>query len=510
MDSFSVNVPPPPPESQSSAKRRSTKWSQTATNNFGAPPPPLPAPDDNEIERVKHRKRFMIWLARRTWLLLYGTSGLTPVAFKNIASASVLLAILWMVDVVAWTGMWNMLFTGTLREVTPFTIAAVVLGVLFATGILNYESSFLSADLRKSSFPALSVSIRVALILFFAFVTSLPFDLFLLDSQVNQRIHQEQVLMQLPQLIRAWEVAKQEATGLSAGAEKEAGTVEQRHSVVAATNDRSSEQEALASIRAQRITAQRHLSTLESQLSQGGMSSDDRALIEASLQRALVSLKSLQQAESQAAAKLQLAIAREQDAQINLEKTEAQINWRQTKQAVADASRYENWIHDLWTAKPLQFVRERSTAGPSSLEYNGPVLEQTGIGERLIVMGDILAARPPRRPRMSTGDREALAQMKLNPFVEGDPQAIFRQQIEASSLRRLALACMGLFTVLPLLIFAQKFLFEEDTRRYFDSDYQRAIDNPDVTRAPFWDRGMRRGVDLDLQPDEDVNATTSG
>jgi hypothetical protein len=92
-------------------------------------------------------------LMRLTWLLPHEESGLTPIARKNIATASLMLAGLWLLDVLAWTGLWNMLLNGSLTALRPLTLAALLLGVVFATLILRYESTFFSCDFRKSLHP---------------------------------------------------------------------------------------------------------------------------------------------------------------------------------------------------------------------------------------------------------------------------------------------------------------------------------------------------------------------
>lgn len=480
-----ATLPPPPPPAPG-------RGPFTAPSRGWIGPPSPPAANNGQGRRGL-RFQWKLWLARRTGLLLYGETGLSPAAQKHLTTASFLLAALWFIDVLAWFGLWNLLLNGSLRAIKPLTAVAAVLGLLLATAILHYESSFLTTDLRRSTRPKLSISIRVCLIVFAAIATSLPVEMYLLEDQINARLHQEKVLAQIPALVQRWGQAKERMSGNEVTKkERDAATVPQREAVAAASRQRQQASSDFAAVQSEVSAQRRQVFGLENRLAQALENRLAQPVEQTEVDRltslvanARAALNRLQSREQALADAMATARSRESQADLAFKVEDAKISAVQTRDASVETRRYETWLHDLWNAPSRQVVQERGAPANDRLVYDGEAIEgHIGVGEQLIVLTDVLQGAPPRRPRISTQDQAELKNMKIALFIEDDVQGATRQQEEASSLRRLVLVTLFGFMFVPALIFASKFLFDDDTRAYLDSDYQRELGNPAVPQAP--------------------------
>lgn len=453
-------------------------------------PPVIPGEED---ARRPRRSPFLLWLMRRTGLLLYDEFALAPAAYKNIYTAALFLVGLWVVDTFAWSGLANTFLTGNVRRFEPLTWVAMLIGVLMATLIMQYESTFLTADFQRGSrFKWAAVVLRAVTVLFIAFATSLPIDLFLLEDQIDLRIHQEQVLSQLPALVQR----RADALARPGSAVDAAFTIKETVAETDAKDRASENRDAIAERHSeslkQRSFAQYQVGTLEKDLA--AADPQDRPRLQGLLRGAEERLKQATRQENDLQARLSEASAEFATADLNLKKKQGEVQYADLESAQAEAVRYENWIHRIWRANPLTEVAEQAGSGAEPLKYDGAAVEgQMGIGERLIVLNDVLAGNPPRRPKMSESDRQALAEMRLSDFVNSDDQyAIQRQKIEASTLRRLMWTSLLVFTMLPLLIIMVKVLFDEDTKLYYSREYQQRMGNPNLPESPADRRSGRR------------------
>jgi hypothetical protein len=484
------NEPIPPPEWTEQGQPHPLVWGpDPGPPDAGWPEQPGP------LGRSGRYSPTLLRLTRLTGLLLYGESGLTPAAFKNIATGSMFLVILWIVDFFAWSGLWNMFLTGGIRETGPLTVVAVFLGLAFASVIMLYESSFLSADFRsRKRWPRLAVSIRVTTIILIALATSIPIDLFLLTSQVDLRIHHEQVFQQLPDLVSSWEEANKRTTGETAGskADIEDKTSGPQVKAARAKDTKVAAEAELNVASSDRAKAEGHLRYLERQLAD--LTSNTTNAPPASpattedLRRLIVGARSnvetLRKKEAEKGAAATAARTEANNADLEFQMAFKHAAKEEIDIALSEAHRYEQWIHKIWNTRPKINVTEEWTDKP--LHYDGKDVEgAVGIGDRLIVLGDLLSGRPARRPPMSEPDRAILARMRIADVITGlDVEATKRQESDASSLRKLAAATFIGFSLLPCLILALKLIFEEDTALYFNRDHQRALGFPDLPESP--------------------------
>jgi len=471
---------PPPPDPSAGAPRH---WSQHRTTSRMAPPPPS---QPSAAQRRSDYPAWLVWLARTEMLLPHQMYGLTPTAFKNIATASILLCVLWAMDFVAWTGLFNLGFTGELRQVSAGSAGALLMGVLFATGIMFYESQFLSSTFRRSHYPWVAVSVRAVLIFAAAAATSLPVDMFLLDAQINKRVHEEAVLSELPKLVQKWKDAREvtQAQGPVVDAEIKAKSVPQSEALGNAKDAVATADDAVQQASREFYIKRNAVAHLQNTLSQPNLSDPERQSLTTELARAHSELNGAQQRLNQAQDRLKQATAGKNQAQLALDSTVANNRLEIVERGAGEQTRYRDWIQSLWNAPPLEVVPEH-TKQPDPQTYDGRGLETgQGIGQRIKILNDLLAGRPPRQPRFSEDDRAALAEMGLESYVAEDAKAEAQDQADAAALRRLAISFMIVFTIVPLLIFALKGFFDIDTRNYFDTEYQRLIGNPNLPPAP--------------------------
>jgi hypothetical protein len=484
-------------------------WTPTETQNTAIPsPPPLrpsgPSKTPRSVDLSRGRRgeqgdppsgrpAWMTYLMRTTGLLIYEERGLTPAASKNLTAAAVFLIILWMFDAAAWALLVNMLLTGQLYQFSLGSIPAIVVGIAAATGILFYESSFITADLKHAAMPGVAVAIRLSVVLLFAVITSVPLDMYLLDSQINRRLHEEQVLLQLPPLVQAWQSAQERMKGNAVTKTAEDQQLVKPRSAVKVANDKvDAAREERDRAWATESRLQRLVNSLPYSLSKPGLDADARTRITQELAFDKAALAQATKVTAQKDAAFQQAKREQSSASLNVEQAGADFTATTTKEASEDAERYENWMQDLWNARPRTSVQERHPKDGNVLTYDGAIIEGSmGFGERVIAMYDVLAGRPPRRPNMSSGDQASLQQMKLSEFVKDDQVAMDRARTDAASLRLISLSCATVFTFFPLLILALKLLFDNDTKRYFDSEYQRSLPGesggptgPNVTVPP--------------------------
>jgi hypothetical protein len=308
-----------------------------------------------------------------------------------------------------------------------------------------------------------------------------------LEPQLNQRIHEEQILKLLPELVQQRAAAGGRPASDAAKARTDAATVSERTAVDTTNSAVDAAWKRLGDVRKQRADEQRKVNTLSGRLSSiPQYEFGERSRVQGELAQAQRRVAALQKQE----ATLDRAVAEARDkhfaAQQNLKKRQAELHADNVETAATEVGRYERWIHQLWRANPLTTVTESAGGGEGFVYYGKTAETAGGIGERLIVLADLLSGEPPRRPKMTQGDLRVLAEMRLSNFIDDtDEDARKRQEAAAAQLHRLIWACIAVFSILPLLIIIVKLLFDEDTKLYYSRDYQKAIGYPGLPDDPL-------------------------
>ena len=452
------------------------------------PPPPLSPTNgyDNtgaDSHRMGRRRSpsLVDILLKVTFLSPYGRSGMTPIARKNLATAALLLIVLWCIDSLAWSGLWNLLLSGGLMNRTGATPLAIVLGLGIATGILSYESNFMSTNFRTARRPKVSMAIRIALILGMAVTTAVPVDLYLLQDEIALRIHQQQVLAELPGMVHRWSIARRAVKGDDVtDAVMKSRTVDQRDELERATLDRTQQAQNVAAAHTSRARADAAVRELQARIANLDPSSAAARDLRSELQRAQQVQASAVREEGAAGARLARAQRSEQSANVQLKKAISDAELERVTDYSALAQRYENWFQRLWASPPEtnQVEDTVSAVKAAPMEYHGSVETSAGIGARMVALGEVLAARHPRRPPLSREGRRAVAEMGLAAYVEDDPNMTAELENKAASLRRLNMVVSLLFCAVPFLVLAQKFNFDVQVEHYFSIAYQRQIGCP--------------------------------
>ena len=425
-------------------------------------------------------------LTEKVGLLPHGTRGLTSSAYQRISAGALALAGLWVLDLFAWSGLWNMLFSGNLTAITPVgTPVAILFGFILATVILHFESSFLAMDVKSPNLRRYAIA-RMVLIAAFAFITSLPIDLYVLREHIDRRVHEEEVLRTLPELLRKIDQAAAMPKSQAAQAIIEQNTVKPGMAKDQAASAVSQAEQELAAAQlarrdADRVWGQRIFDARQAKDAVTAYP-DDLALRgklaaangrEKSAAAGASAARKAENARAGAVAESQKTLdARDLDLRQEAANTRTQI----AKVSEADVNRIEKWVHYIWQQPPARRVHEAGQSGDALL-YEGDVLEGAhGASERLIVLNDVLQGRPARRPSMTEADRQRLKELRLGAFVDlNDKKAEERQSSDASSLRWLALVVWLAFAALPCMVLVLKFyLFDESTNEYYERQRPRA------------------------------------
>lgn len=134
------------------------------------------------------------WLVRIYGLDIYGDSLLTRPAVNYMKTASIVLTVILLFDLFAWTLLWNATFHGGLLKVDLMTALAFATGALFAITTIIWEQQFFTADmsggLKRVKW---AVLLRAVIIVVAALITSQPFELLIFDGSIQDRIHEEGV-----------------------------------------------------------------------------------------------------------------------------------------------------------------------------------------------------------------------------------------------------------------------------------------------------------------------------
>jgi len=132
------------------------------------------------------------WLAQRFGLDTFSTSLLGHRGRLEMKAAALVLLVVFLFDLGAWTLLFNTILQGELLKPGVWTPLAFLAGLLFAAMVVLYERQFLTADLspgwRQLAWPTL---IRFLVIFGSALITAQPVELLFFRQAVTVRTHEE-------------------------------------------------------------------------------------------------------------------------------------------------------------------------------------------------------------------------------------------------------------------------------------------------------------------------------
>lgn len=127
-----------------------------------------------------------------------GTTLLGRRARVEMKSAALVLAVVFLFDLGAWTLLFNTLLHATIKTVDEWSILAAAGGLLFAVTVLLYERQFYTADISGGWRRVLGpMAVRLFVIGISAVITAQPVELLFFKEAIAQRAHEEGIRLEV-------------------------------------------------------------------------------------------------------------------------------------------------------------------------------------------------------------------------------------------------------------------------------------------------------------------------
>jgi hypothetical protein len=452
-------------------------------------------------------------LAHGFGLDVFGGSQLGRQAALALRFSALLLLVIVCFDLVAWTLLFNSIFhsSGDILDHDGWTAVAATFGVLIAAAIFIYERQFFTADTSDllaspARFLAVTaaVAIRITILVAAALITAQPVELLVFREPLRQRTHEEavreEVVTRVKQLAKlqeklaalALQPAQLDAKMQGTKEDKELGLAKQR--LQRATDT-------LASLRRQQVRAQNALTRLP-------QDSVSAAPLIAALERTIRSLNGpiARQASEVVAAERDVTLAntnfenRRRD--ISIGEVAQGNSFDQQKEMVHG---YIDEVKKFGMKKPatLELPRLDPKLAPVKFSYS---FRGSHFFDQLRILEDRMEGRQARWPDGVAEDERAqlshdyalghLAPQQEEAVVDGARQCSLlpwssqppagagpevEQRIsEACLFRRSYAVAYAIGMVIPLLVFAVKFLMPRELKHYFSVRQQAWAGHPEA------------------------------
>lgn len=132
------------------------------------------------------------WVASQLGLDVYGENLLTRRASVEMKSAALILLVIFLFDLGAWSLLFNTLLHSELLAIDGWSVLAGSGGLLFASAVILYERQFFTTDVWegwRSVYRPMAV--RLLVIFASALVTAQPVELLFFKEAIAQRAHEE-------------------------------------------------------------------------------------------------------------------------------------------------------------------------------------------------------------------------------------------------------------------------------------------------------------------------------
>jgi predicted nucleic acid-binding Zn-ribbon protein len=414
-------------------------------------------------------------LAKIYHLDVHDTSLLTRRAAIEMGYVALMLTIIFVFDLAAWTLLWNMIFHAGKMQFGLLTPLAVFCGLIFAAMIFIYERQFMTADTYKRwRYVWWPVTIRLIVIAVAAAITTQPVEVMVFKGPIERRVHEESVRIEALSRLSALEKAQKEtqgATGLK-------DTVAWADNEDAKNKSEEARQTASA-LRSQRETEERNLRGAQAALSSArnalarARTQGQAAYANSRIQSASTRIGQIQSNISSIDEKLRGSEDNEKywNEQHNAKSDELKKNEQAAKD---DVRRLQNWIAQLRKSAPGEEVVENID---KTLKWEFQDQEYDFF-QRLGVINDLYFGRPARWPDATAEDRKKLAdEYKLKDIGSDDKEAEARRMADAHTFMWSYWAVVGIAAVIPLLVLALKGLLPKDLKIYYSTEEQKAAGN---------------------------------
>ncbi|HKR13072.1 MAG TPA: DUF4407 domain-containing protein [Pyrinomonadaceae bacterium] len=420
------------------------------------------------------------WLAKFYMLNVNGVSLLTTRASMEMKLVAVMLTINFLFDLAVWTSLWNMVLQNGKLTVGLWTIPAVFCGTLFAAIIFVYERQFMTADTyHRIKEVLIPVTLRLAVIIIAAAVTTQPFEVMVFEGPISRRIHTESVRVEALSRLRALE----EATLKTQGAINLTDTI--------AGKSYGDDKLALDKAREQTniLTAQAAAKRAEQKRAEAAMNSASQQMARArsakqaaSAQRRYAAAKGqFEQARVEAESLESQAKTSKENEKARGEDVERSKRDLGTKEQLAenDVKRLRDWVTQIRNARAGKKVTENGEQSPK-WEYED---QDYDFFQRLGVINDLYHGRPARWLDINPEDRAKLS--KEYGLTEADANDQLNQDrvaSDAGTFRWSYWSVIGIASIIPLLLLALKGLLPVDLKRYYSTREQQFAGNDETLR----------------------------
>lgn len=468
-------------------------------------------------------------LARIYGLDTYGDSLLSRPAINYMKAASVVLTVIFLFDLFAWTLLWNATFHGGLGEIDLLTLLAFAAGALFAITTIIWEQQFFTADTAggiRRIWKA--VALRAGIIVMAALITSQPFELLIFNGSINDRIHEEGVRFEAGARLSELASLKEEESLKSAEHQLIVGDfTKAEDSKRRATEDFERRQ---AELKLKRSELDRANAAAQANSAAAGRASTDklRALYQQRARNARAAADRIGGEIRGLETDVQVSIQREKSAGEQLTTAKGGV------QAILDRAalgkkRLRRWVEKIQKSRPgEELVKEDADfvpQGQTAWTYSDPPYN---FFQRLRIIEDLKAGRPARWKDNGLERRELISFYKIkdnNPDEEEasetarlaalneNPQlspsevekagaqgakearaAARRLEEEANLFTFTYWAWFALAMFIPVMVLGMKlFLLPQALKEYYSTDSQRKGGNYEALVFTKDEHGVRVG-----------------
>lgn len=459
-------------------------------------------------------------LARALGLDVWGDYLLNRRAAKEMGSAALLLSVVLVFELIAWSMLFNVLVHSADWRLSPRTVFALLLGGVFSAGIFLFEKSFITSDFREAALQkSLAYAIRLLIIGGSALATAQPIELLVFGGAIERRLHEESVLAEAVRQVDEVVELERKAQPQEEGELQQAlEDTMQYTDLQAAKNERDSLKLGIAELEDRLPGLKGAVSRADQDIERAkaarskangalnaARTESDRTKARNDLRYAENWLQAAQGRRATAASQLAAAEDELRTSNLKLGVVESNVTDYAGKfQAKVDEARARDTTRSQVSETEfknrkewMKIVQGARPGGEIVNPQTGRVLhpKPADFTERLRVLDDLHTGRPPLWPSTSDEVRNRAVELFGLDDPEGPPSEARernaqRRAADAALFRQVYRVAFIMACVIPLLTVAFKLLMAGELKLYYSTEAQALAGNPaaiDVIHA----RGKR-------------------
>jgi len=463
---------------------------------------------------------FLERLAELYHLYPYGRSGLSGIVRTESERAAFVLTIVFCFDLLAWSMIWNAVLERGQLVFGPSTVFAVLIGLLFALVVFNFEQGFIASDwnvkgLRPRMKLAAATVLRIAVIAASAYATSQPLELLVFANDIHDRVHQERVWEEIVAQALEFQHIKEELAG---GGSMKLPVDQEQASEKALEADREAKavnDAQLSAARSARDAAEKSLTRLHTQVTTK-QREYDAAVSGGNTETVKEARSDLKKAEDAlAGANGRIKRLTEQvnqketaSAQLGAKVDGAEKDVGQKRQDVKEgmtdlrtqSKNLREWVRTLSLSRPDQHDI------PSPYKDIQPFAERPySFAEQRRVLDDLRYARPVERHNLTLVHSDVLQdELKLEDPKTEDEHTNGDREAFAAVANQLYWALFVVAIFIPAMGLLFKLIIHHRLADYYSEEYQAASGHPEAMHAIQTDEFLeRRRKESGRDDDED-------